>query len=235
MVPGLVWVFTALGFHPLHLTHIAIGTSLATIVVTGTTSAWAHHKRQAVQWRLAFRLVPGIIIGALIGALFADSLSSDHLRQLFGVLQIILALKLLLNLSPQQGQFTPHNGEMPAVGTIIGAVASSMGIGGGALTGPYLIFRGQAVRHAVATASAVGVPIAIAGAIGFIFTGLNATNLPRFSSGYVYWPAFAGISLATLIFAPMGARLAHYLNPSVLKKAFAVLLIIIGIKMLAGW
>ncbi len=234
VVPGLALVFASLEFNPEHLMHIAVGTSLATIIVTGSASAWTHHRHQAVRWPLVVSLLPGIIIGAALGALFADSLSSDRLRQLFGALQIILALKLLLNLSPERGEFRPRMGEMPVAGSIIGAVASCFGIGGGALTGPYLIFRGQAIHNAVATASAVGVPIAIAGAISFIATGLDAETLPKFSSGYVFWPAFAMISLATLVFAPIGAKLAHKLNPAILKKAFAVLLIIIGIKMLVG-
>ena len=234
VVPGLVWVFSALQFSHEHLTHVAVGTSLATIIVTGSASAWTHHRHNAVRWPLFRGLLPGIIIGAVVGAVFADSLSSDRLRQLFGLLQIILATKLLLNLSPERGEFTPRRGEMPIVGGLIGAIASCFGIGGGALTGPYLIFRGQAIHNAVATASAVGVPIAIAGAISFIITGLDASNLPVLSSGYLYWPAFAAISVATLIFAPLGARLAHRLNPAVLKKAFAVLLVFIGIKMLIG-
>jgi len=234
IVPGLVLVFTALQFSNEHLTHIAVGTSLATIIVTGSASAWTHHQHQAVRWPLVKRLLPGIIVGAIIGAAFADSLSSDRLRQLFGLLQIILAAKLWLNLTPEQGEFKPHKIEMPLVGAVIGALASCFGIGGGALTGPYLLFRGQAVLHSVATASAVGVPIAITGAISFIITGLNATHLPTWSSGYVYWPAFISICAATLVFAPLGARLAHKLKPAALKKAFAILLVVVGIKMLIG-
>lgn len=234
VVPALVVTFATLQFTPDHLTHIAVGTSLATIVVTGSASAWMHHRHRAVRWPLVRGLLPGIVIGAVIGALFADTLSSERLRQLFGVLQIVLAAKMLFNLMPQRGEFTPRRGEMPLVGGVIGAVASCFGIGGGALTGPYLIWRGQAVHDAVGTAAAVGVPIALAGAVSFIITGLNASQLPAWSSGYIYWPAFAAISAATLVFAPLGARLAHRLNAKVLKKAFAVLLVIIGIKMLSG-
>jgi len=227
-------VFTALQFSSEPLTHLAVGTSLATIIVTGSASTWAHHKHQAVRWPLVLALLPGIILGAIIGAVFADNLSSDSLRQLFGLLLIILAIQLFLNLTPGRGSFDPRKGEMLAVSTVIGALSSCLGIGGGALTGPYLIFRGQALLHAVATASAVGVPIAVTGAIAFIIAGLNATGLPPWSSGYVYWPAFATISVATLVFAPIGASLAHKLNPKILKKAFALLLVIIGIKMLVA-
>ena len=234
VVPSLVLVFTALQFNHNTLTHIAVGTSLATIMVTGSAAAWAHHRHQAVLWPLVWRLLPSIVVGAVIGAVFADSLSSDRLRQLFGLLQIILAIKLFLNLSPERSDFTPHKFEMPIVGTIIGSLASCFGIGGGALTGPYLILRGQTVVQSVATASAVGVPIAITGTIGFIFTGLDAHDLPTWNSGYVYWPAFFSISAATLVFAPIGTRLAHRLDPVVLKKSFALLLMVIGVKMLLG-
>lgn len=232
-------MFTALQFSNDHLTHIAVGTSLATIIVTGSAAAWTHHRHKAVRWPLVWRLLPGITVGAIIGALFADSLSSDSLRQLFGLLLVILAIKLLLNLSPQSGNKhvdtgTPYKIEMPVVGSLIGSLASCFGIGGGALTGPYLILRGQSIRYAVATASAVGVPIALTGTISFIIIGSDAVGLPTMSSGYVYWPAFATISAATLMFAPIGARLAHRLNPTILKKAFALLLILIGIRMLFG-
>jgi len=234
IVPGLVLIFTALQFSNDHLTHIAIGTSLATIIVTSSASAWTHHRHKTVRWPLIWRLLPGIIVGAMVGALFADSLSSDSLQQLFGLLLVILAIKLLLKLSPHRGDFTPHKIEMPVVGTLIGSLASCLGISGGVLAGPYLILRGQSLRHAVATASAVGVPIALTGTISFIITGSDAVGLPTMSSGYVYWPAFATISAATLVFAPIGARLAYKLNPVILKKAFALLLIVIGIKMLFG-
>ncbi len=233
-MPGLVLAFTALQFSHDHLTHIAIGTSLATIIVTSSASAWAHHQHKAVHWLLVWRLLPGIIVGAIIGALFADSLSSDSLHQLFGLLLVILAIKLLLNLSPKKGHFTPHKIEMPVVGTLIGSLASCLGISGGVLAGPYFILRGQPLRRALATASAVGVPIALTGTISFIITGSDTTGLPAMSSGYVYWPAFATISAATLVCAPIGARLAYKLNPVILKKAFALLLIVIGITMLFG-
>ncbi len=233
VVPGLVLVFTALQFGNEYLTHIAVGTSLATIIVTGSAAAWMHHQHGAVNWLLVKGLLPGVIVGAVMGAVLADNLSSDRLRQLFGLLQILLAIKLLFDLSPDRGGTSPRLGEMPVAGVIIGAIASCLGIGGGTLTGPYLVFRGQAVHHAVATASAVGVPIALTGAISFIVTGLDsAETLPAMSSGYIYWPAFAAISAATLVFAPIGARLAHRLNPAILQKTFALLLMMVGIKML---
>jgi uncharacterized membrane protein YfcA len=121
---------------------------------------------------------------------------------------------------------------MAAAGGIIGAVSAIVGIGGGSLTVPFLTWCNIAIRQAVATSAACGLPIALAGALGFIVTGLNASNLPAWSLGYVYGPALLGITVTSMLSAPLGARLAHTLPTGMLKKVFAVFLAVIGARML---
>ena len=123
---------------------------------------------------------------------------------------------------------------MNLAGGIIGAVSSVVGIGGGTLTVPFLTWCNISIRQAVATSSACGLPIALAGAIGFIATGWAVPGLPGWSSGYVYWPAFAGIAASSLLFAPLGAKLTHTLPVAVLRRFFAVFLAVLGVRMLIG-
>ncbi len=107
-----------------------------------------------------------------------------------------------------------------------------LGIGGGSLTVPFLLWNRVDIRLAVGTAATIGLPIAIAGTLGFIFSGLDAPAQPGYNSGFVYWPAAAVVALASVPVAPLGARLAHYLPQATLQRVFALLLVIIGVKMM---
>lgn len=129
---------------------------------------------------------------------------------------------------------TPSAPELVSAGGVIGALSSLIGIGGGSLTVPYLSARGLSMHQAVGTAAAGGVPIAWAGALGFIITGWSHAELPGWHLGYVSLGAFAGLAVASVSTAPLGVRLAHRLSPQLLKRAFATLLFLIGLKMLLG-
>lgn len=235
IVPALVWIFHLSDTIPeQHLMHIAIGTSLATIVITSISSIIAHHRRGAVQWPIVKQLAPGIVIGALFGAWVADLLSSDALRIVFGVFLLLLSIEMIFGKKPAPHRQLPGQVGMGGVGIIIGSVSALVGIGGGSLTVPFLAFCNVALRNAVATSAACGFPIAVAGAFGFIVTGWNASALPNNSLGYVYLPAFAAIAVISILTAPLGAKLAHTLPTHVLKKFFGVFLAGVGIKMLLG-
>ncbi len=235
IVPALVWIFHSVEKIPeQHLMHIAIGTSLATIVVTSMTSIWAHHKRGAVQWPVVAQLAPGIVIGALLGAVVADFLSSETLRIVFGVFLVLLSIEMTFGKKPAPHRQLPNRIATGGVGVVIGTISSLVGIGGGSLTVPFLAFCNVALRNAVATSAACGFPIAVSGAVGFIATGWNAENLPEYSLGYIYLPAFLFIALISMLTAPLGAKLAHTLPTQVLKKFFGVFLACVGIKMLLG-
>ncbi|ABE50504.1 MULTISPECIES: sulfite exporter TauE/SafE family protein [Methylobacillus] len=232
IVPILVFIFTSLAFPPQHIMHIALGTSLATIIVTSISSARAHHRKQNVHWSAVRLIAPGIVIGTLLGAVLAGQLDTVILKVIFAVFVLLIATQMVLNFTPAPHRQLPGRAGTLSMGGIIGVLSSLVGIGGGSLSVPFLIYCNFNARYAIGTSAAIGLPIAVAGTLGFIITGLSQGNLPAYSLGYVYLPAFAGIALASMLTAPFGAYLAHKLPVQVLKKLFALLLYIVGIKML---
>ncbi|PLA74612.1 hypothetical protein CYQ88_04690 [Hydrogenovibrio sp. SC-1] len=230
IVPVLTTVFV-LFLDGEHLVHLAIGTSMATILITSLASVKTHQKASAVRWDLFKTLTPGVVIGGLLGSLIAHLISANFLAKLFAIIEMAIAFKLLLNMQPSpQRTLSGWIGQSSA-GTVIGCLSTLVGIGGGTLTTPYLIWHNVSIRHAIATSSAVSLPIASAGTLGFMISGWQVTQLPNYTTGYLYWPAFIGITLASFFTAPMGARLTHQLPANTLRKAFAILLFILAIKM----
>ena len=234
IVPVLAWIFHGQQINEAMIMHLAIGTSLATIVVTSISSVRAHHRRGAILWPVVWQLTPGIVIGAWLGAAVADALPSAALQKIFAAFVLAVAAQMAFGAKPAPHRGLPGMTGMLATGGVIGGVSAIVGIGGGSLTVPFLIGCNAAMRQAVATSAACGLPIALAGSIGFIVTGLNAAGLPAWSLGYVYGPALVGIAAASMLSAPLGAKLAHTLPTEILKRVFAVFLTLVGIKMLLG-
>lgn len=234
IVPTLAWIFHHQQVDDAIVMHLAIGTSLATIVVTSISSVRAHHRRGAVLWPIFWRLTPGIIVGAWLGAAIADALPSAVLSKVFAVFVLTVAAQMGFGAKPAPHRELPGTAGMLTAGGVIGAVSAIVGIGGGSLTVPFLTWCNIAIRQAVATSSACGLPIALAGALGFVVTGLNAAGRPDWSLGYVYGPALVGITLTSMLSAPLGAKLAHTLPTEMLKKVFAAFLTLVGVKMLLG-
>lgn len=232
IVPVLAWLFLHAGIEPAVIMHLAVGTSLATIVFTSISSVYAHHRRGAVQWRAFAQLSPGIVIGAWLGAVIADSLPSGNLRVIFGVFELLVATQMGFGLKVSPHRTLPGNSGMALAGGVIGTISAIVGIGGGTMTVPFLQWCNVEMRKAVATSAACGLPIAVAGAMGFVVSGWDESGLPALSSGYLYWPALGGIVVASMLFAPLGARLAHSLPAAQLKRYFALFLAFLGIKML---
>lgn len=230
----LAWTFAAQGMDAGVIMHLAIGTSLASIWLTSIMSIRAHHKRGAVNWALVKQLVAGIVLGALAGALIAEQLPTSSLKRIFGVFELIVAAQMLFGTRYQAHFELPGKAGMTAAGGVIGGVSAIIGIGGGTLTVPFLMWCRVPMLNAVATSAACGLPIAVAGAFGFLLTGWNAANLPAWSTGYLYWPAWLGIVIASSLTAGLGARLAHRLPSARLRQLFALLLMGLGVKMLAG-
>jgi uncharacterized membrane protein YfcA len=232
IVPTLLWVFSSRGMDQSIVMHLAVGTSLATIVITSLSSMYAHNKRKAIRWRLFYALTPGIVIGAWLGAATADILSTIWLQRVFAMFAMLVALHLVLDFDFGKRSDVPGRAGMALAGTIIGMISSVVGIGGGSMTVPYLHWNGVNIRHAVATSSACGLPIALAGTIGFVVAGWDEAALPAGSSGYVYWSAMPWIVIASVIFAPVGASLAHSLSSRILRRLFAMLMFVVGIKLM---
>ena len=229
IVPALVWIFTAYHFPPEVVTHLAVGTSLATIIITSISSLTAHHKRGGVRWEVWRSMALGLVIGSLVGAGIADRINGQALQALIGIGALLVALKMLFFSNKEQlGKPLPPKGVPFGAGTGIGMASSIFGIGGGSLTVPFLNWAGLPMKQAVGTSAACGLPIAIAGALGFAWFGQDVANLPEGTIGFVHIIGFFCISAASFITAKFGAKLAHQLPAATLKKSFGVLLIFAG-------
>lgn len=231
MVPVLVVLFAQQGFDPAWHMHLALGTSLAVIVLTSVSSLRAHHAHGAVRWDTVRRITPGIVMGTLLGAFAARLLSDFGLRLFFVAFLFYAATQMILELKPKAQRDLPNWPGMTAAGTVIGAVSSWVGIGGGTLSVPFQLWCNVNLREAIGTSAAIGFPIAMAGAIGYGLSGAGVSGLPDGSLGFVYLPALAYIAAASWITAPLGAKLAHRLPVKRLKRIFALLLYGLGLRM----
>lgn len=232
IVPVLVYSFALQGFAPEVLTHMAVGTSLATIVFTSVNAVRAHHRLGAVRWPLFVWMTLGIVVGSVFGALTASYISGPVLQKIIGVFAIGVAIQMAFKLQPKAALDVPGKPTLTLAGGVIGWASAIFGIGGGSLTVPFLVWRSVPMQQAVATSSACGMPIALAGAASFIWTGWSAAPLPEWSLGYIYLPAMVGIAATSMLFAGFGARLAHRLSQTLLKRLFALLLLCVGINFL---
>ena len=234
IVPMLTYTFAALKFTAGQIHHLALGTSLATIVFTSFASFRAHHGQGAVNWPVVRNIAPGIVAGTLAGSWVAARLNGTFLKGFFILFTFFVALQMLLDIRPKPSRQLPGRPALFGVGAVIGAISSLVGIGGGSMSVPFLAWCNVTMYAAIGTSAAIGFPIALAGAAGYVINGWGTTNLPPHALGYVYLPAMIGIAAASYCTAPLGARLAHSLPVPRLKKVFACLLLATGIKMLSG-
>jgi len=233
IVPALAYLLPLSNIAPQHVMHLAVGTSLAVVVVTAISSATAHHKKGTVNWALWRVLSPGLIAGTSTGAFIADQLSGHSLRLFFVVFEVLVAIQLVLGKQAQPATREPPFYISFIAAFLIGIVCAFAGVGGGIMIVPLLIWMKLTIKQAVSTSAACGVPIAIAGTIGYMVTGLDVpVALPQWTTGFVYWPAFLGISIPSVFFAPYGAKLAHALPAKTLRQVFATFLVVLAVLML---
>ncbi len=235
IVPVLIFSFELQGMSPEVLTHVAIGTSLATIIVTSLSSVRAHHKKQGVLWPLFWPLAAGICLGAIVGVKTAGSLSGSSLKLIIGCFAICVAIQMAFGLKPAPSRDVPGKPVLGIAGSFIGWASAIFGIGGGTMTVPYLTFNNVRIQQAVGTSAACGLPIALMGALTNIQEGWNHPQLMEWSLGYVYLPAFVGIIITSSVFARYGARLAHRLPAHILRRIFALLLVVVGTRFLMSY
>jgi uncharacterized membrane protein YfcA len=232
IVPVLYWLFTFIDFPEDLAMHMAVATSLATIITTSISSMRAHHKRGAVDFDLLKRWAPALAIGALAGGLAARVFEPAVLTGIFGTVGLLVAINLTIPKPLVIAEHLPKTPIQVAIATVIGFVSSLMGIGGGTLGVPTMAAFSYPIHRAVGTASAFGLVISIPAVIGFVISGWDVPGRPPLSLGYVSLIATAIILPFTTYFAPLGARIAHALEPKWVKRAFAVFLTLTAIKML---
>ena len=232
IVPMLVFCFTLQGIPHEFIMHLALGTSMASIVFTSVSSFMAHHRRGAVNWTVVRRITPGIVLGTLLGTVIASSMTTNHLKVFFVIFLYYVAFQMLSNRKPKPSRELPGLAGMFGVGNGIGIVSSLVGIGGGTVSVPFMVWCNVTLHNAIGTSAAIGFPIAVSGTIGYVLNGIVVAGLPNYSMGYIYIPALLGLVSASVFTAPLGVRLAHSLPVDRLKKVFAVLLIFVGTRML---
>lgn len=233
IVPALTWMLLKTPGMETHAVHIAVATSLATMLVTSAFSMIAHHRRRAVNWPLVRSLAPGLLTGAALGAWLADKMPSDSLGRVFGLLAVAVGVQLFIGRASRADKPLPGQARAGLVGLVIGGISSLVGIGGGALTGPWQLWHGIREQNAVATSAACGYPIAVAGTLSFMLL-TPASPIPGPALGYVWLPAFAAISVASALAAPLGAATVHRLPGIWVRRIFAVFLLLTGLRMTWG-
>ena len=232
VVPVLVYLLPQLGLSNEVIMPMALATSLATIVITSLSAAFAHHKNNNIPWEITRPLMFTVAFGALTGAYIADLLSAKALTNFFGITVIMLASYMLLSIRSQRSRAMPSNVVLQLISYITGILASLMGMAGGAILIPTLTYFGMPLRHCIGIATACGVMVALFGSLGYIISGFDNSLLPPWSLGYVYLPALLGIVLTSSLFAPIGVKSASKLPVQTLKKFFAVFLILVAMKMI---
>ena len=228
MVPVLVEVFQHARIGTEHLLPLAIGTSAASIIFSALASARAHNKRGAVLWPVVISMAPGLIVGSLIGPQIASALPMRVMAAIFGSFAWLTGARMLWAKPPKPTRELPARTAMVAVGVLIGIASGMVGVGGAFLVVPFMTRCNIKVHMAVGTSAAIGGPIAVASAVGYMFAGWHATGLPPYSLGYIYLPALAGIVVMSMLLAPLGARVAHAWPVARLRKVFAIMLWVLG-------
>ena len=225
MVPFVTAMLTHRGIGADIAVKVAIATSMATIVFTSLSSVRAHHKRGAVRWDVVRSLAPGIVVGAGVASLGIFSvLKGSSLALLFALFVGFSATQMLLDKKPQATRTLPGPTGLFGAGGVIGLLSGLVGAGGGFISVPFMTWCNVAIHNAVATSAALGFPIALANALGYIVAGQGVSDLPAHSVGYIWLPALLGIACASVLMAPLGAKAAHALPVKSLKRAFALVL-----------
>lgn len=232
MVPILTSIFLLQGVAVDNVVHLALGTSMASMVVTSYSSLRAHNSRGAVIWKVVKGMAMGILLGTFLATFLASYLSSLSLAIFFVFFMAFVSFQMFLNKQPNPSRSLAGSAGLFAAGSGIGAISALVSIGGGSLTVPYLTWQNVELKKSIGTSAAIGLPISIAGTLGYLVNGWGHSSVEAYTLGFVNFPAVLLISVTSFFMAPLGARFAHKLPVPILKKIFAVLLVILSIKML---
>ncbi len=238
VVPALIFLFDHTGVLAGHAgggngsTLVAVGTSLASIIFTSSAATITQARADMVEWQIARRFTPAVILTSYGAGFIAATLSLTALRAAIGTFLAFVSIVMLTNWRPAAHRVLPGAIGSTGIAAAAGLVSGIAGIGGGNVVVPTLVYFNVAVHRATATASVLGLPIAIAGSLGYVTRGWNVTRLEDGLLGYVYLPALACVAAASMLAAPMGVRLAHRLQPLPLRRVFGALLIVVSARMI---
>ena len=235
IVPGLFYLLRLLHLPEEAIIHVAAGTSMSIMVCTAAASTWAHHAKGHIQWPMFKNVSVGIGLGVVAGNLLANHLQAHALEFIFGVFLLMVTFKLFrgFKTSVQEEQMrVPSLATTNAVGALIGFKSGVLGIGGGAISVPFLLYCGFPMSQASGTSASFTLPISIIGTLSFMLLGGTENTIP-WSTGYLYWPAFLLVAPFTMLGAPLGAKLSRIVPADQLRLVFAMLLLFISLKMLA--
>lgn len=236
IVPGLFYLFSIIHLPEQALIHMAAGSAMGIMLFTASASTWSHHAKGDVQWNIFKQVVPGIAIGVVTGTLLSSHIDAHWLEIIFGVFLLVVAGKILLSWTPSFDEDESKEPSRPVasvVGSLIGLKSGILGIGGGALSVPFLLYCGLPMKHASGTSASFTLPIAITGTLAFALLSPTDPQI-QWSTGYIYWPAIALVAPFTILGAPLGTLLSHRVPAELLRRIFAVLLLGVGGKMLLG-
>jgi len=231
LVPVLAAMFSAQHFAPDHTVHLALGTGMASVMFTSSASVRTHHRLGGVDWSLVRRMGPAMVTGTLLATALSGWVPQRALALSFAAIVYAGATQILLGRKPGAGRTLPSTPALLAIGLVIGVVCGLVSAGGAFMTVPFMLFCGLAMTTAIGTGAALGVPVAVVGTLGYVFSGRQAPDLPPLALGFVHGPALLGIVAGSMLTAPWGARAAHRMPVATLRRIFAGLLFVLATKM----
>ncbi|MBL0122505.1 MAG: sulfite exporter TauE/SafE family protein [Betaproteobacteria bacterium] len=235
LVPILAALFTAQGLTTDHNVHMALATAMASAAFTSSASVREHHRHGAVDWDVVKRMVPGMMAGSLLSTFASGWISQRTLAMAFSLIVFLAAIQMLLGKRPHASRSLPSAGPLFLVGMFIGVLSGLVSAGGTFLVMPVMLYCGIAMHRAIGTGAAIGIPVTLIGTLGYIAAGWRVRDLPEYHLGFVFLPALIALVAGSIITAPMGARAAHRLPVSTLKRIFAVLMVLLATKMVVSY
>lgn len=231
-VPCLILLLSTRAIPVEQISHIAIATTMATILLTALASVRTHHKKNTVHWPLVLAISPGIFLGALVGGQIFSGLHTGALTLLFAGFVIFSAWQMRhQGKKVASGRSLPGKVGLMGAGSVIGFISSLVGVGGGFISVPFLTWCNVPIRNAIATSAAMSIPVAFFVTSSNILNSYKLSNLPAGSLGYVYLPALACLAMASVMTAPLGAKLTYQLNVVQIRKIFSNLLLALAFYM----
>lgn len=232
ITPALYYLFLKMGLPHANLMKYAIATSLSSMIISTFSAAIAHKRRGSIQYHAFFGLLPGVLIGGVIGAFIATILPSSILKLIFALYAIIVGLKMMFGKKQQSKEHClPSKFILSLCGLVVGATSSLIGVGGGILNVPLLCYFHLQMKQAIGTSSAITFFVALVGALSYIFFGKIEASHSMSAWGFVVIPAFLGIGFSAALCAPIGVRAAHTLSGDQLKRIFGVIIIFAGLAL----